>query len=729
MIDKNTEERLQKLLKDVENLDLSKERSIVQIFMLQFIRDYGDGALNDLFKDLEPFEIEANELMDLAIRYDDLKIIDIVAGYENYLSSTLREQTGSYYTPDYISNYMIKRSIGAYLHKETGIEEETIDNILEGERCVDAVFLMEILTALKSVKLVDIACGTGIFILQSFNILFKLMRQLYIQLEEVISDFSIKKYIVENMLFAIDVQVYPVMLLRMTLFSLVYEKNKYERETALQINIISSDSLTTEWLSNNSIFKNVMLERGGFDIVIGNPPYLGEKGNKAIFDQIKTTVFGMTYYEGKMDYFYFFIYRGMELLKKQGILCFITTNYFVTADGAVKLRKYMKDHCTFREIINFNHFEIFKSAKGQHNIIFLITKERDLRSPVAIRCFLGKNLHEMNVETILNNRHLEANMISNYILENQERLYNEKGHININADQEDLSLLDKIHKYKDHTLGELCFVNQGIVSGADKITKEMLIKKISAEAAETHKYAIGEGIFVLSKLEAERLGFNIYSELKPMFKNSDIKKYGVKASTDKYILYISNENFPVEILNIFVSRHLYKYKDILDQRRETLRGLRPWYALQWPRNQGIFEGEKIIVPHRGRENRFAYHNGPWYASADVYFITPRIPSISLKLILGQLNSKLMYFWLYNNGKRKGEQLELYSNPLKELPIQINIPEETKARVTSLVDDMIQYGEESEKQAILDQIIYDLYDLAAEERQLIESLYDRELKRK
>ena len=418
----------------------------------------------------------------------------------------------------------------------------------------------------------------------------------------------------------------------------------------------------------------------------------------------------------------------MELLKKQGILCFITTNYFVTADGAVKLRKYLRDNCSFREIINFNHFEIFKSARGQHNIIFLITKEQGIATPVDIRCFLGKSLPEGNVEMLLNNPYVETTVINSYTLENQERLYNEKGHININSDQENLCLLDKIFNRKDYALRELCFVNQGIVSGADRITKEMLIKKISTEAAETYKYVIGEGIFVLSKGEAEKLGFDIYSGLKPMYKNSDIKRYRVKETTEKYILYISNKNLPEEVLNIIISKHLHKYKDVLDQRREILKGMRPWYALQWPRNQEIFEGGKIIVPHRGRENRFAYHDGPWYASADVYFITPVEASISLKLVLGQLNSKLMYFWLYNNGKRKGEQLELYSNPLKELPIQINMPKETKDNIVRLVDDMIQNGEEPDKQKVLDQMIYSLYGLTEGEKELIESLHRRELKK-
>ncbi|MFT9495216.1 Eco57I restriction-modification methylase domain-containing protein [Anaerosolibacter sp.] len=730
MITKHVEKRLQELLIDIEKLKIPKESTVVQIFMLRFTLDYGESALKDLVKDIEGFEMDANdELEALAARYMDLKLMDIVLWYDNYLTGTLRAQTGSFYTPDPINKYMIKRSIIVYLHKDTGIEEKTICRMLEGELPIDAIAINKLLTSLENLKLIDIACGTGLFILQSFKILFQLMKGIHHQLEKTTSDVSLQKYIIENILFAIDVQIYPVILLRMMLFSLVYHKETYVIGEVLRINMIQSDSLSEGWLSKYDIFKNVIVERGGFDIVIGNPPYLGEKGNKVVFDQIKTTSFGVKYYEGKMDYFYFFIYRGMELLKRQGIMCFITTNYFVTADGAVKLRKYLKEQCTFREIINFNHFEIFKSAKGQHNIIFLLTKEVAFHCPVNIRCFIDKSIPEKDLEKVLNSRCQASSIIHSYILENQGQLYNDNGQININTDLEGLYLLDKIYQKKDYRLGELCFVNQGIVSGADKVTKDMLLKKISPEAAENHEYTIGEGIFVLSKQEAENLEFHTYEALKPMYKNSDIKRYWVKAATDKHVLYISNENLKPDVLNIVTSKHLYRYKDILMGRRETVKGLRPWYALQWPRNQEIFEGKKIVVPQRGRDNRFAYHEGPWYASADVYFITPRVSHVNLKLVLGQLNSKLMYFWLYNNGKRKGEQLELYSNPLKELPIRIDMPETMKNRMISLVNDMIQWGEESSKQGMLDQIMYEIYDLTEEEKQLIESLHQRELERK
>ena len=84
-----------------------------------------------------------------------------------------------------------------------------------------------------------------------------------------------------------------------------------------------------------------------YNLIIGNPPYLGEKNNREIFEKIRLTEFGQKYYEGKMDYLYFFIEKGIELLKKDGVLSYITTNYWLRADGANKLREAIKENTYF----------------------------------------------------------------------------------------------------------------------------------------------------------------------------------------------------------------------------------------------------------------------------------------------------------------------------------------------------------------------------------------------
>ena len=114
-------------------------------------------------------------------------------------------------------------------------------------------------------------------------------------------------------------------------------------------------------------------ENGGFDIVIANPPYVGEKGNKEIFRPIAQGNLGK-YYQGKMDLFYFFFHLALDLGRKHAQNAFITTNYYITAMGARKFRADLKERSSIRYLINFNELRIFESALGQHNMITIFSK-------------------------------------------------------------------------------------------------------------------------------------------------------------------------------------------------------------------------------------------------------------------------------------------------------------------------------------------------------------------
>jgi len=106
----------------------------------------------------------------------------------------------------------------------------------------------------------------------------------------------------------------------------------------------------------------------------------------------------------------------------------------------------------------------------------------------------------------------------------------------------------------------------------------------------------------------------------------------------------------------------------------------------------------------------------------VYYITNAKKGTNLKYILALLNSKLYFFWLYNKGKRKGESLELYYTPLTEIPIKkISLTEQQP--FIDLVEKIISKKgtSTSDLEKKIDQLVYKLYDLTAEEIQIIENL--------
>lgn len=351
-----------------------------------------------------------------------------------------------------------------------------------------------------------------------------------------------------------------------------------------------------------------------YDIVLGNPPYIGEKNNKELFDNIKQTKFGKLYYESKMDYFYFFIEKAMEILKPNGILSYITTNYWLKADSGKTLRYFLRKNGKFLEINNFN-MSVFEEAPGQHNIIFLWKK--------------------INDEIIYNNEEFKVKVTLENIdfIMNEEDLYSPTGRIRLIKEQ-DIEFNEKVYSKSNYKLSELFHVNQGIISGCDKA-------------------------FVLKEYDKR---FKEY--LKPLYKNKDILKYSYTKKNKFWVLYIDSD----KKINSYLRNLLLTYREKLENRREVKSGRISWYELQWSRKENIFLDEKIIVRQRCKTNLFAYSNEPFYGSADIYYLTPKVKGFNIFYILGFLNSDVFYRWYKLNGKSKGYNLEFYSTPLKEIPI-------------------------------------------------------------
>ena len=140
------------------------------------------------------------------------------------------------------------------------------------------------------------------------------------------------------------------------------KKKSKEKQQKLEsdINILAKE---IEEIKNNVIYKSafewrfefpeVLNNNGdfeGFDAIIGNPPYIGEKGHKEVFRIIRQGNLA-NFYQRKMDIFYFFFHLGLQLLKANGKLSFITTNYYLTSDGGENLRTDFKNCATVNGLI------------------------------------------------------------------------------------------------------------------------------------------------------------------------------------------------------------------------------------------------------------------------------------------------------------------------------------------------------------------------------------------
>jgi adenine-specific DNA-methyltransferase len=692
---------------------------------------------NNLIKKalIDPKKIKNINISDKLIKLvGSMDLFFLCSISEEYIGEKKREVTGSYYTPPYIIKYMVYNSLKNYFLENTRINEKSIDNLIKDEiiHHIQKNELEQLLDSLKSIKVIDISCGTGLFLLymfrKIFNIKFIISKNLGLEFDY----FKEKKYIIENNIFGIDIQSLPLEIFVLTCIDILACYREFDIK-GLNFNIYQKNSILGPKIYNLDRIKEIV-DKGGFDIVIGNPPYIGEKGNKHKFHEIKQYKFGKKYYEGKMDYFYYFVYRGIELLRKNGILTYITTNYFITADGASKFRNFLKENTALKNIIYFNEYEIFKSAKGQHNLIFTLVKGFDPDKKILIQYFKGNKYSQDQISEAIFNSRKTIKDYSFYTLKSQNDLYSSSGNMLIFSDKRYSNIINKIKCGSHQTLGDICNINQGIVSGADKVTKKMMDVKLSSSEIEKFNIKPNKGIFVVNREEITDRYFKNCKLLKPFYKNSDVKKYYTKKNPQKFILYFTDKNILDNKSCPIIKNHLNKFENVLSMRRETVKGVRKWYSLQWSRDESIFEKPKIVVPHRSLLNNFGYNELPWYASADVYFITAKENLTSLKLLLCLLNSKITYFWLFNMGKRKGNYLELYSKPLSQIPIYLDLDNNIKKYLLDITDKVLQTIDNKfdmaaieHYQDMIDKKLYKIYGFNEDEIEAIEKQY-RETKK-
>lgn len=239
-------------------------------------------------------------------------------------------------------------------------------------------------------------------------------------------------------------------------------------------------------------------------------------------------------------------------------------------------------------------------------------------------------------------------------------MYDEKGNI-VLACKNILSFNKKIKDKSNYKLGDICNINQGIVTGCDKafVTKEYNEK---------------------------------YKEyLKPFYKNKDIFKYSCKEKSDFFIYYIEkNIELSKDLEDLFL-----EYKEKLSNRRDVKKGYTSWWQVLLARDKEIFSGEKIITRQRCKTNYFAYSNKDFYGSADIYYLTIKDKTkFNIFYILGYLNSEIFYTWYKNNGKHKGYNLEFYTTPLKEVPLYYPNNEKEIKYIEDLVKEQIKnYSED------------------------------------
>jgi adenine-specific DNA-methyltransferase len=461
------------------------------------------------------------------------------------------------------------------------------------------------------------------------------------------------------------------------------------------------------WKSYKNIFNHQCVEffepkyffpgvKGGFDIVIGNPPYVGEKGHKEIFRKVAQSSLGKRFYLGKMDFFYFFFHLGIDLLKPGGVHAFITTNYYITATSAKKLRQDFKERSTILQLINFGEFKIFESALGQHNMITILKKGTSDAAVKAINVARkGTAGNGDELSAILAGKDKLASTVSIA----QRDLFKGSGNNIVMKSSSLEAVLDTLQSYS--SLSVYFEVKKGLETGENSV------------------FIFNEKPFFFHNLDKEGV-----SLLKPFYKNSDVGRYKID-EPQKLVLYFPND---IDLGKVpIIKRYLSEHRAVLENRAQIQRSKQAWYTLVWPRSQAMFENQAIVSSYRPPSVSFALSEGHFYAGTDMYFVFGPKGGYSLKAGLGILNSHLSEVWFRNRGKVKGPILEMTGDNIEALPMPAVEPEdETVLQIEKIVDQLISAKKEGLNNQIasletqVNELVYKLYNLTEKEVEIVEN---------
>ncbi|HLD42914.1 MAG TPA: N-6 DNA methylase [Candidatus Nanoarchaeia archaeon] len=401
---------------------------------------------------------------DNTVRYDFSAIDADVLGniYEQYLGHILkktdkraklaegkahRKEQGIYYTPTYVVDYIVKNTVG--------------------ELAKDKKF------DLKNVKILDPACGSGSFLMKAFDYLVTLDKkkngevdQTKLDLTGAGASYGRKVEILKNNIFGVDLDPKAVEIAQLNLLLKAAEKK--HRLPTLQENIKVGNSLIDDSaIAGNRAFKweeqfKDIIADGGFDVVIGNPPYvearqIGQKYVDFYRGNFKTA-------GNRINTFSLFIEKSISLLSEHGLFGMIVHKNSIRSNDYIKLRQFVLDNCKILKILPIGA-GVFEGVTGEM-VILIFQKDSNMKERL-------KNIVFHGGKDSMSNK-------TSYQKLSQRIFYEIPGNrFNVYLNETKIKILEKI-KSESIELKEIAYTKQGIIVGDE----EKYVKKTK----ESEKY-------------------------------------------------------------------------------------------------------------------------------------------------------------------------------------------------------------------------------------------------
>ncbi|MBF7043727.1 type IIG restriction enzyme/methyltransferase [Campylobacter volucris] len=451
-------------------------------------------------------------------------------------------------------------------------------------------------------------------------------------------------------------------------------------------------------------FPEVLDESGnfkGFDLIIGNPPYIRQEEIKELKNTLSKNY---KVYKGTADIYTYFYELGFNVLKENGILSFITSNKYTRAGYGEPLREFLLKNTCILKYIDLNGIKVFDSATVDTSILSfekIKTKENTFK-------YLSLN------NELLKNYDFEISAIKEFLNISQNSLSKESFTFN---DESTNALKTKIEKLgtplKDwHGLN----INYGIKTGLN----EAFI--ITTEKKDE----------ILANCKDEDEKERTAKLIRKMLRGRDIKRYSyewaglwVINTHNGYKDENKNQISPINIADYpSLKKHLDEFYPQLEKRAD--KGITP-YNLRNCAYIEEFEKEKIVWNPVSGEYLFSYIKEPIFFNNSLFMMT--LDTFNLKYVLAFMNSNC-YKWLIilkTNLIQTGSYAYGAKDKIEKLPIpKINSKNEKLANeLVSLVDEILKAKEQNknantqEQENKINSIVYKLYNLTEEEISIIE----------
>ena len=574
-----------------------------------------------------------------------------------------RKKLGVFYTPAYITQYIVEVAIGGYLQKR----EDELRQKFQLEEFADTPqsqkkeiefwesYRDEVLV---KTRVVDPACGSGAFLIAAFDYFASQYQRVNDNLRflkyQTTENIELDKTILSNNLFGVDLSPESVEITKLSLWLKTATQGKtltYLDDNIKIGNSIVADSQFTDLPFNwESEFSQVFAE-GGFDVVIGNPPYM----RHALFSKIKPYLRKYKAFHAEADIYVYFYEKGLDLLKPGGKLSYIVSNKWLKSDYAKPLRLLFSQESIFEQIIDFPYALIFENA----DIYTCIVR---FRKPEILEVEREKN--DILICIVPHKKEDLKNINLMQYVQNEENSYTLPW-VNILWELYFLKLTveSKLYSFINYASYKLSYLRFGSHAWSiETPAVDELMRRIKQIGTPLKKFAAVEPIsgiktglneaFLIDEATKNKL---IQSDpkcaeiIKPYLRGQDINRWFPSWDNEWIILLKSSSNFEwtwsenqdtaEEVFkSSFPSLHQY-FKPLEDELRKRSDQGRYWWELRSCAYYDKFENPKIIYQEIQTFPVYAFDDSGLFGNNKI-FILP----VQDLCLLGFLNSPLLWWY-------------------------------------------------------------------------------------